>query len=200
MKGKVVFFFLVLLIGVAGLAGPAFGTSYFGYDEWGDDTWHDADKTWSNTDDDLMCWAAAASNILAWTGWGNPADENFTGHDDMFGHFQEHWTDSGGWMEYGWNWWFDGTEPPAGSSEVDVKGGGNFWPEYNFVDYYYEWDLWDIYDDITGYWDGSGALPTVDGFLHSGYGVTLAIYGPGATPSHAGDMNTMRRGITSEFI
>ena len=172
MKGKAVLFLLALLIGVAGLAGPAFGTSYFGYDDWGG-TWHDADKTSSNTEDDLMCWAAAASNILAWTGWGYPSGESFSGHDDMFGHFQDHWTDNGGWMDWAWNWWFDGTETSSGS-QVDVPGGGSFWPDYNFADYYYEWDLWDIHDE-TNTWNGSGALPSLDGFLHSGYGVTLAM-------------------------
>ncbi|MHC4863454.1 MAG: hypothetical protein ACYTEX_05205 [Planctomycetota bacterium] len=32
-----------------------------------------------------------------------------TNTHQMFGHFQDHWTDQGGLMEYAWQWWFDGT-------------------------------------------------------------------------------------------
>ena len=58
-------------------------------------------------EDDLMCWAAAASNVLEWTGWGVVG--GMTNTDEMFQHFQDHWTDLGGSSEYAWNWWFDGT-------------------------------------------------------------------------------------------
>ena len=71
-----------------------------------------------------MCWAAAASNILVWTGWG---DIYSTDEDNIFGYFQDHWTDSGALMEFGWDWWFDGTNPSqgwSGWSQVDDPGGG----------------------------------------------------------------------------
>ena len=42
---------------------------YLLLDDWGGRI-HNAKKTVSSTEDDLMCWAAAASNILAWTRWG----------------------------------------------------------------------------------------------------------------------------------
>lgn len=176
MKSKIIVFSFILFISFAGTTGYAFGLSYFGYDEWGG-SWHDADKTW--TGDSMMCWAAAASNILAWTEWGYPLGQGFSGHDDMFGHFRNHWTDNGGWMEYGWNWWFDGTGPPPGDSYVDVPGGGNFWPTTHFGDYYYGLDYW---DENTNSWsdDGSSALNEIETLLRGQYGVTLAIYGPGA--------------------
>jgi hypothetical protein len=63
-------------------------------------TWHDAEKSPTNEEDDLMCWAAAASNILAWTGWGYPSGTSFANEDDMFGYYQDHWTDQGGIMEF----------------------------------------------------------------------------------------------------
>jgi hypothetical protein len=45
------------------------GESYMLFEEWGGN-WSDAEKSPSNTEDDNMCWAAAASNMLEWTGWG----------------------------------------------------------------------------------------------------------------------------------
>jgi hypothetical protein len=39
---------------------------------------YDVKKTVSSTEDDLMCWAAAASYILAWSRWGFPSTESFT--------------------------------------------------------------------------------------------------------------------------
>jgi hypothetical protein len=104
--------------------GTPTGLSYMLIDEWGG-TWHDAEKSPTNSEDDLMCWAAAASNVLQWTGWG--AVLGLDTADAIFDHFQDHWTDEGGLMEYGWDWWFDGTNPSqgwSGWSQVDVPGGG----------------------------------------------------------------------------
>jgi len=151
--------------GPLGDATPT-GTSYLLYEHWGG-TWLDAEKTPSNTEDDLMCWAAAASNVLAWTGWG--AVSGMTTSDDIFAYFQDHWTDQGGLMRYGWDWWFDGTNPSQGWdgwSQVDVPGGG-FYPAENFNDYFYRTDL------------DSAALSAIDNYLRSGYGVSIGIYGPG---------------------
>jgi len=151
--------------GPLGDATPT-GTSYLLYEHWGG-TWLDAEKTPSNTEDDLMCWAAAASNVLAWTGWGTVS--GMTTSDDIFAYFQDHWTDQGGLMRYGWDWWFDGTNPSQGWdgwSQVDVPGGG-FYPAENFNDYFYRTDL------------DSAALSAIDNYLRSGYGVSIGIYGPG---------------------
>lgn len=142
------------------------GTSFMLHDEWGG-TWADVEKSPTNYDDDLMCWAAAASNILDWTGWGEV--QGMTTADDMFQYFCEHWTDNGGLMEFGWDWWFDGTNDAQGWngwSQEDVQGGG-FYPDLTFSDYYH-------YDS-----EDSRALETIETYLRSGYGTTLGIYGPG---------------------
>ncbi len=139
------------------------GTSYFIWYDWGG-TWCDAEKLPGDPEDDLLCWAAAASNILEWTGWGLAGGMSNT--DQMFQHFQDHWTDEGSLPYIAWYWWFDGTEivPGPGWSHVDVPGGGNFWPTENFYDYYVE------------NWAEYQALSAIDTYLHAGYGVTLAIY------------------------
>ena len=152
------FVFFVVMWWVFGVgASPSFSATYFIYDQYGG-TWHDANKTAANTEDDLMCWAAAASNILAWGHWGT-AVYNTT--DLIFKHFQDHWTDAGGYPSWAWKWWFDGSPPPYNTaSHPDVPGGGKFYPTLNFYDYFV-------------YAAGGNVMASVDNLLHQGKGVTL---------------------------
>lgn len=118
-----------------------------------------------------MCWAGAASNVLAWTGWGDVG--GLSGADSIFGYYQDHWTDAGGLPEFGWGWFFDGTNGSAGWgedwSQVDVAGGG-FYPAEDFYGELFE-DNW-----TASGWDTAGAMGYVDGYLRDGYGTTLAVY------------------------
>ena len=153
---------LVLIASVIGMTSVAFALDYFGYEEWGG-TWHDVDKSQTDTDDDLLCWAAAASNILDWAGWGT---DTYDSKQAIFENFQDHWTDEGGSALYAWEWWLNGTEPPSGweGSTVDVAGGGNYWSDYNASDYIY-----------ANYLNQSQTMSSVDQYLHDGWGVTLGI-------------------------
>jgi hypothetical protein len=152
-------FLLTILLLVAASSAPALADTYFIYDQYGG-TWHDANKTAANPEDDLMCWAAAASNILAWGHWGT-ATYNTT--DLIFQHIQDHWTDNAGYMSWAWRWWFDGSPPPTSSySYPDVPGGGNFYDYLNFAKYY-----------VSS--SGGDIMHTVDTLLHQGKGVTLII-------------------------
>jgi len=157
-------------IALAVAAGPATATTYMLTDHHGG-TWADAEKASDNSEDDLMCWAAAASNVLEWTGWGKTA--GMTDTDQMFAYFQDHWTDQGGNMVYGWDWWFDGTNNMQGVpnwSQVDDPGypneSGGFYPSWTFADYYH--------------FQGADALAmdAIDAYLRAGYGTALAISGP----------------------
>ncbi|MBN2023279.1 MAG: proprotein convertase P-domain-containing protein [Pirellulales bacterium] len=151
--------------GPLGDATPT-GTSYMLCQAWGGN-WVDAEKTPSDTEDDLHCWAAACSNVLAWTGWGVVG--GMTNTDQMFQYFQDHWTDQGGLMEFGWDWWFDGTNDSQGWSgwaQVDVAGGG-FYPTENFDSY------------LVSQSNDSLAMSAINTYLHNGYGTTIGIYGPG---------------------
>jgi len=151
--------------GSLGDATPT-GVSYMLYQAWGG-TWVDAEKTPSDTEDDLHCWAAAASNVLAWTGWGLVG--GMTNTDQMFQYFQDHWTDQGGLMQFGWDWWFDGTNDSQGWgnwAQVDVPGGG-FYLSEDFDSYFRSQE------------NESMAMAAIDDYLHDGYGTTIGIYGPG---------------------
>ena len=136
-------------------------------DHWGGEV-VDAEKSPDNAEDDyLMCWAAAASNVLDWTGWGHVAGMADT--DQMFDYYKDHWANGGLIMEYGWDWWFDGTDdsPWLGllQSRVDTPGGG-FYPGLDFYDYYHGQD------------DPAQAMDAIDEFLHRGYGTTLGVSPP----------------------
>ncbi len=142
------------------------GERYFLTEEWGGE-WSDAEKKPSVPDDELLCWAATASNVLNWTGWGI-VDDMTTAKQD-FTYFINHWTDEGSFMEYGWHWWFDGTEPTPDDYSYGMGAfvnvpGGDFYSGENFEDYYHE------------SWDETSSLQTIDEYLHNGYGVGLAIY------------------------
>lgn len=145
-------------------------------------TWIDAEKipddddegenpSITGTDDDLMCWAAAASNVLEWTGWGFAGGLSNT--DEMFQYFQDHWTDYGCWPKWAWEWWFDGTDSSGSQpSSVDVDGGG-FYSGLDFYDYYHQED------------NDASVLSAINGYLKDGYGVTLGVFPSGSNEGHA---------------
>jgi len=168
-RGEALF---VLVLAVLMAAGTiSFGlTDYMLYDNHGG-AWHDAEKSSDNSEDDLMCWAATSANILRWTGWGGAS--GMTNTDQIFSYYQDHWTDAGGIMEFGWEWWFSGTNPSQGEpwtsngwSQVDVAGGA-FHPTENFSEHYYRT------------WDDASAMSAINDYLHAGYGTGIGVYGPG---------------------
>ena len=154
-------------------------SSYYVFDEHGG-SWHDVEKSPENDDDDEMCWAAAAANILAWTGW----DASFLSEHLIFDEFLKFWTNGGGLMEYGWRWWFNGTEPPDQHSwsqlnEDWAEAGAwdGYYPDYNFYDEEYFFEEWaTYYSDWSEWKDGQNLLSSVVEHLDNGDGTTLAIY------------------------
>jgi hypothetical protein len=155
---KLIMVFLAVWLSVAGGSGFANAYTYYGYSDWGG-TWHDVNKNFQG--DDLLCWAAAASNILAWSGWGLGYQEG-----GIFNYFKDYWTNLGGSPNLAWNWWFDGTQLMAGQagwSQLNAFGGGNFWPGLDYSNYRH-----------TQVW--GNVMATAYSDLKSGYGVTLGIF------------------------
>lgn len=89
--------------------------------------WTDAD----GTDDVFMCWAAAASNALFFTGWHG----GFGNENEILDYFQSHWTDGTGNAYYGAQWFFDGTETDVGSAgtTTNISDGGNFYSTADWI-------------------------------------------------------------------
>lgn len=66
----------------------------------------DAEKTnISDDSDNELCWAASASNMLHYTGWGQQA--GFNTADDLFDMFNENFTDAPGNAYFGTEWFFN---------------------------------------------------------------------------------------------
>jgi len=132
-------------------------------------TWSDAEKDATSTEDDLLCWAATASNMLEWTGWG------FVGgmvrSDQTLDYFENHWKDVGQTTQNALTWWFDGAGTYGG--DVDVAGGA-FHPFHDPSTYVHvESDHEDILEFLEGYTD-----------LGSGMGIWIYSNEPGMEFSH----------------
>src|SRR5512139_3135722 len=114
---------LFLALGVS--TAIAEDSTYLLSDQFGGD-WADVEKSPATSDDDLLCWAATASNILEWTGWGFVS--TFDDADDMFAHYVDAFPNKTGNPYPAWSWWFNGSP---------VTPGGGFWPEpaWVFSDY-----------------------------------------------------------------
>ncbi len=83
----------------------------------------DAEKEWSNYEDDELCWAASLCNMLWYTDWGNAAlatDADgtplFQNEDDLFDYFCDSFTDFGGHPYYGMEWFLTGDYQVQGDS------------------------------------------------------------------------------------
>lgn len=121
----------------------------------------DTEKTWAEDGDENLCWAAASSNILTYTGWAAQAGFNST--DDLFETFIDSFTDEGGNVFYGVGWFFNGI---AGQGSAQPAAGtGGYLPQYYYGELVENFDL-----DTTG----ASGLKTAYDRLRDGYGVALS--------------------------
>lgn len=129
--------------------------------------WFDAEKDY--IDDTLLCWAASAANILSWSGW----DSDYDNEDDILDFFDANTADTRGWMDYAWNFWFDGTQTYWNSNHTYFDGSlhEGYYSTQNYANRYYE--------DMAG---GVGVTWDIADLLQADYGVSVAIKG---TMSHA---------------
>ena len=131
MMRRIYGYLLMISLLVLATAAPALSDTYFIYDQYGG-TWHDANKT--GNDDSLMCWAAAAANILDYGNWGT---SQYNTAQAIFQDFVAHWTNNTGSINWAEQWWFNGSPPPSNTNaHIDVPGGGDYYPTLNFSNYY----------------------------------------------------------------
>ena len=122
------FTFLAILIFSNGLATA---TPYFIWDDYGG-TWHDASQEPFNA----MCWAATAANALAYGNWGSSA---FPDETAIFNEYTNYWSNKTGSVTNAWAWWLNGGD----FSGMTQSGGGGYWPEDSWTDYYISATLYD---------------------------------------------------------
>ena len=153
--------------------------------------WYDAEKqspsdggnipdTGALDDDDLLCWAGSASDILMWSGW----DAGYANEDDVFEFFiDEDPVDWGGWMEYAWQFWFDGTQTQFA-----------YYNPFPYVDYathfegsthtgYYSTALYNA--NYVEYMDDPDVMARSESLLLDNYGVGFGIFNDAETVGHA---------------
>jgi hypothetical protein len=184
--GKILTIVLLVLL----LAQPSFAGSYFVFEQWGG-TWQDTKKSSPNHDDSLMCWAAAAANVLKWGHWDTGNCETAA---SIFGCIHDHWTNGTGSPAIAWQWWFDGRQPdrevsggPAGHGKnIDApcdsgKGvtqlkqtdeGGAYWSSFDFHRY--------LHQELNP----ARSMNAIDEFLHKGYGVVVGVEMAGRPIGH----------------
>lgn len=92
----------------------------------------DAEKMGDNSGDSQLCWAAAVSNMLHFTGWGELV--GFHSEDDLFDIFPRYFIDDGYYEDDGIRWFFDGTNSKVSSTKNRIKdypNSGRYLPDYD---------------------------------------------------------------------
>jgi hypothetical protein len=179
-----ILFFLIVLLFAHNLKAE----SEFRIDLTYGGTWHDAEKSSSNKNDDWLCWAASAANVLTWSKWGVKAD--FETEDDIFLYFTQHWSDHPlGSPREAWRWWFTGENRGNSGAEV-IKAGGRFWPEVAFPTSKWGSPAGSLFRGI-----GQNQLKRdpyiIRRLLEDGYGIVLQIVQPTIGDSRNSHMITL---------
>lgn len=130
----------------------------------------DTEKTTASSDDDELCWAASASNMLHYSGWGEKA--GFSSCDDLFDLFQENYYDGPYWNFGGINWFFNGNKglpdtwlSNSDASLKDYGNSGGYQKDYAIEKIFKYMDLSENYTNIS----------TLISDLQMGYAVSLSL-------------------------
>ena len=146
--------------------------------------WCDAEKTRASKRDDLACWAAAAANMLAWTGWG--IDAGFKDEDEILAHLVKRIGDSGADSPRDvWKWWFSGDLNDTAGRAKTISGGG-FFKETAFPEYVWKSPRGGLYRGLGSRMIERNPL-ALKALLDEGYGVALQVVRPrkgGGRASH----------------
>lgn len=134
----------------------------------------DTEKTALSDGDENLCWAAASSNILYYTGWG--AKAGFSDEDELFDLFASSFNDKGSHQNNAMAWFFNGAALQNNLLSFDNARIKNY-PNSGkyFRDYAY--DMVSGYDFIRSPRD----MARVCELLRQGYGVS-----PGIDPEQNG--------------
>lgn len=97
-----------------------------------------------------LCWAAASSNMLRFSGWGSEA--GFRTEDDLFESFISAFTDAGGSYTYGLDWFFNGYYAMQGNdgwAQLRAPGeSGKYLSEYPADSLYQTYEISNHIDNL----------------------------------------------------
>lgn len=154
-----------------------------------DGGYFDADKDYVD-DDGLLCWAASASNMIAWWNKQNPNAATAaavlknapTDLDGIWDTYQKSFTNQGGDRCQGIDWWFEGEEYTARYLPPKREGApssGGYYKDMISEPWEFSWfeggDLWQ-YDGLDFPYSGKASLSfTIKNLLESGCVVGLGL-------------------------
>lgn len=97
-----------------------------------------------------LCWAAASSNMLRFSGWGS--EVGFRTEDDLFESFISAFTDAGGSYTYGLDWFFNGYYAMQGNdgwAQLRAPGeSGKYLSEYPADSLYQTYEISNHIDNL----------------------------------------------------
>ena len=97
-----------------------------------------------------LCWTAASSNMLRFSGWGSEA--GFRTEDDLFESFISAFTDAGGSYTYGLDWFFNGYYAMQGNdgwAQLRAPGeSGKYLSEYPTDSLYQTYEISNHIDNL----------------------------------------------------
>lgn len=151
------------------------------------DASYDVNKVWQG--DDMLCWAAAASNAIKY--WQNSyASEGFglsegipSGaysapyNSDIFKVFFDNWTNDGGFAENAMQWWFSGDVPISAEGSSELKpgaDGGGYWN--GVFDFEEVGEVFVSFDFFEDYVREDDLKNTLDSLIAWNISMTAAIY------------------------
>lgn len=155
-------------------------------------------------EDTLMCWAAAASNVVAWWQAQAPASAvpagTPIGNDAVYAAFRNNFKNTAKGADIAWKWYFGGCDLVASnyasdflSTVADPKKSGRYWEEY--VESKYAWPsvpeetpAWIYSENLADVsydqrYAGSAASELAR-LLSDGYGVVLSLVYNDGNPNY----------------
>ncbi|MEG1070326.1 MAG: PEP-CTERM sorting domain-containing protein [Akkermansia sp.] len=183
-------FIVPLFIGFS-LSAPVDATAIFAHGVSQDQGWYDSNKT--GNDDNGLCWAAAASNVLQWwqdqgtyipNGTPNGTVEGKPHQTVIFDSFKENWKNVGNGAENGFRWYLGGNplNPNLVDNALKNKDSGKYWEQYiNSIGYNTSTWYQDFPAVTMGYsfdpnFDFAATfVPTMINLFNSGAGITLGL-------------------------
>lgn len=167
-------------------AVPAYAATLFAPGVTKESGWYDTNKAF-NSEDYYLCWAASATNLIAW--WldgyerndGDVSGVSARSSSDIFQNFKINWkNDSSGYdAKDGINWYFTGKFSSGAAPEnLEVKNSGGYLSNLDGVGGNNAWNIinqdfryWGVQEtgkvflnDETGYWGAGGSLNTYKNF------------------------------------
>jgi len=153
-------------------------------------TWSDVNKTSViGSPDNLLCWAASASNSLDWTGWQGWDSSTSTYIDSaaaIYPEFVAGFNNRTGSVAYGYDWWFtDNTAASDNPAYVFDNQGKDYYTQtlYNTEHGWYG-DILAMYpfhkDNIYGYISDDRAISIL--IKGAGYEHTVSVWGMDPDP------------------